>query len=70
MNMKSKMNTFINSKRQFMQQQFAGKRNFAGGGDGIGHDIPYNGIWEQFTTFPKRKPYLTNIYIATGKTAL
>ena len=27
-------------------------------------------MYEQIMTFPKRKPYLTNIYIATGKTWL
>jgi len=38
-------------------------------GDGISHEIHYEGLWGAITTFPKRKPYLTNIIVATVKTA-
>jgi len=38
-------------------------------GDGISHDIPYEGLWGAITTFPKRKPFITNLIVATGKTA-
>jgi len=38
--------------------------------DGISHDIQYSGFWQQIMTFPKRKPYATNIMIATIKTGL
>lgn len=36
----------------------------------INQQIAYNGVWEQMMTFPKRRPYETNIIIATGKTWL
>jgi hypothetical protein len=38
-------------------------------GDGISHDIPYEGLWGAITTFPKRKPFVTNLIVATVKTA-
>lgn len=38
-------------------------------GDGISHDIKYEGLWGAITTFPKRKPFLTNLIVATVKTA-
>jgi hypothetical protein len=38
-------------------------------GDGISHDIPYEGLWGAITTFPKRKPFATNLIVATVKTA-
>jgi len=38
-------------------------------GDGISHEIHYEGLWGAITTFPKRKPFMTNILIATTKTA-
>jgi len=40
-----------------------------GKGDGISHDIPYEGLWGAITTFPKRKPFVTNLIVATVKTA-
>lgn len=53
------------------------KRNFnasrpsrcAEKGDGISLDVKYEGLWGAITTFPKRKPYATNIIIATVKTS-
>jgi len=39
-------------------------------GDGISHDIQYSGLWGQITTFPKRRPFATNIIVATVKTSL
>merc|ERR1712039_760746 len=38
--------------------------------DGISHNIEYSGLWGAITTFPKRKPYATNIIVATVKTAI
>lgn len=38
--------------------------------DGISHDIQYSGLLQQLMTFPKRRPYATNIMIATIKTGL
>jgi len=38
-------------------------------GDGISHDIQYEGLWGAIKTFPQRKPVMTNIIIATVKTA-
>lgn len=38
-------------------------------GDGISHNIEYTGVWGAITTFPKRKPFLTNIIVATVKTS-
>lgn len=39
-------------------------------GDGISHDIKYEGLWGAITTFPKRKPFITNVIVATTKTAI
>merc|ERR1719223_1761422 len=39
-------------------------------GDGISHQIEYNGVVQQVLTFPKRRPFATNIIIATSKTSL
>merc|ERR1711933_200182 len=39
-------------------------------GDGISHNIQYTGLWGAITTFPKRKPFATNIIVATVKTAI
>merc|ERR1719203_1424525 len=39
-------------------------------GDGISHDIAYSGMWGAIVTFPKRKPFATNIIVATVKTSL
>merc|ERR1719399_1362947 len=38
-------------------------------GDGISHEIEYSGLWGAITTFPKRRPFATNIIIATVKTS-
>jgi len=38
-------------------------------GDGISHEIEYSGLWGAITTFPKRKPFATNIIVATVKTS-
>jgi hypothetical protein len=32
-------------------------------------EVTYSGLWGAITTFPKRKPYATNIIIATVKTS-
>lgn len=37
--------------------------------DGISQNIAYSGLREQILTFPKRRPYATNIIVATVKTA-
>lgn len=47
--------------------QMSGPRR--AGGDGISHDIHYEGLWGAVTTFPKRKPFATNCIVATVKTA-
>lgn len=39
-------------------------------GDGISVEVTYNGLWEQIYTFPKRRPFATNIIVATVKTSL
>merc|ERR1719479_545387 len=39
-------------------------------GDGISHQIEYSGLWGAITTFPKRRPYATNIIVATVKTSI
>mmetsp|Transcript_26064 Transcript_26064/g.60218 ORF Transcript_26064/g.60218 Transcript_26064/m.60218 type:complete len:275 (-) Transcript_26064:48-872(-) len=39
-------------------------------GDGISQDITYNNFFEQVMTFPKRKPFATNVIVATVKTSL
>lgn len=39
-------------------------------GDGISVDVEYSGVWSQIITFPKRRPYATNIVVATVKTSL
>eukprot|EP00931_Biecheleriopsis_adriatica_P006420 TRINITY_DN107826_c0_g1_i1.p1 TRINITY_DN107826_c0_g1~~TRINITY_DN107826_c0_g1_i1.p1 ORF type:complete len:280 (-),score=44.69 TRINITY_DN107826_c0_g1_i1:35-802(-) len=39
-------------------------------GDGISHDIQYEGLWGAITTFPKRKPFATNVIVATVKTSV
>lgn len=38
-------------------------------GDGISVEVAYSGVWGQITTFPKRRPFLTNIFVATVKTS-
>lgn len=38
-------------------------------GDGISHEIEYTGLWGAITTFPKRKPFATNLIVATVKTS-
>jgi len=38
--------------------------------DGISIDVEYSGIWGQITTFPKRRPFITNVVVATVKTSL
>jgi len=38
-------------------------------GDGISVDVEYSGLWGQITTFPKRRPFATNIMVATVKTS-
>lgn len=32
-------------------------------------EVPYSGLWGAIMTFPKRKPFLTNVIIATLKTS-
>lgn len=39
-------------------------------GDGISHDVQYEGIWGAITTFPKRQPFATNVIVATVKTSV
>jgi len=39
-------------------------------GDGISINVEYSGIWGQIKTFPKRRPFATNIIVATVKTSL
>lgn len=39
-------------------------------GDGISQQVEYSGLWGAITTFPKRRPYATNIIVATVKTSL
>lgn len=39
-------------------------------GDGISFEVEYTGLWGQITTFPKRRPFATNLIIATIKTSL
>jgi len=39
-------------------------------GDGIAVEVEYSGLWGAIVTFPKRKPYATNIIVATVKTSL
>jgi hypothetical protein len=58
----------------------SGKRNFQVSrpsraaeppkGDGISLDVEYSGLWGQIVTFPKRRPFATNIIVATVKTSL
>lgn len=38
-------------------------------GDGISFEVEYTGLWGAIKTFPKRKPFLTNLIVATVKTA-
>eukprot|EP00928_Gymnodinium_smaydae_P068497 TRINITY_DN51650_c0_g1_i1.p2 TRINITY_DN51650_c0_g1~~TRINITY_DN51650_c0_g1_i1.p2 ORF type:complete len:266 (-),score=18.44 TRINITY_DN51650_c0_g1_i1:134-931(-) len=38
-------------------------------GDGISQEVQYNNVWEQITTFPKRRPFVTNVILATVKTS-
>ncbi|CAE8743559.1 unnamed protein product [Polarella glacialis] len=40
-----------------------------GDGDGISQVIEYSGLWGAITTFPRRKPFATNVIIATVKTS-
>eukprot|EP00933_Yihiella_yeosuensis_P020932 TRINITY_DN16699_c0_g1_i2.p1 TRINITY_DN16699_c0_g1~~TRINITY_DN16699_c0_g1_i2.p1 ORF type:complete len:258 (-),score=46.38 TRINITY_DN16699_c0_g1_i2:126-899(-) len=56
--------------------RFGGKRNYQASrpargekGDGISFEVEYNGVWEQITTFPKRRPFATNVIVATVKTS-
>jgi len=39
-------------------------------GDGVAVNVTYNTLWEQILTFPKRRPFATNIIIATVKTSI
>lgn len=39
-------------------------------GDGISHEIAYEGLWGAITTFPKRRPFATNVIVATVKTSV
>jgi len=39
-------------------------------GDGISVDVTYTTLWGRIATFPKRRPYATNIIVATVKTSL
>jgi len=39
-------------------------------GDGISVEVEYSGLWGAITTFPKRRPFATNIIVATVKTSL
>lgn len=36
---------------------------------GISHQIAYTGTWGAIKTFPKRKPFVTNLIVATLKTS-
>jgi len=45
-------------------------RGPAADGDGISHNIQYSGLWGAITTFPKRKPFATNVIVATVKTSI
>jgi len=38
--------------------------------DGISVNVQYTNLWEQILTFPKRRPFATNVIIATVKTSL
>jgi len=38
--------------------------------DGISQEIAYTTVWGQIASFPKRRPYATNIMVATVKTSL
>lgn len=40
------------------------------GGDGISMAVEYSGLWGQIVTFPKRRPFATNVIVATLKTSL
>lgn len=33
-------------------------------------EVEYSGLWGAITTFPKRKPFITNLIVATAKTSL
>eukprot|EP00439_Symbiodinium_sp_Y106_P084891 s12_g26.t3 len=35
-------------------------------GDGISHNVQYEGLWGAITTFPKRQPFATNVIVATA----
>jgi len=39
-------------------------------GDGISVEVEYSGLWGQIATFPKRRPFATNVVVATVKTSL
>jgi len=52
------------------QRGFRGPKPLRGpGGDGIVQNIEYSGLWGAITTFPKRRPFATNVIIATVKTS-
>jgi hypothetical protein len=38
--------------------------------DGISLNVAYSGLWGQIVTFPKRRPFITNVVIATAKTSI
>jgi len=72
-------NTPSGCSRQWLEQPK--RRNFqasrptrsaaeAKKGDGISVDVEYSGLWGQIATFPKRRPFATNIIVATVKTSL
>merc|ERR550525_1587242 len=39
-------------------------------GNGISMEVEYSGLWGAIVTFPKRRPFATNILVATAKTSL
>jgi hypothetical protein len=48
----------------------SGPRRAAEKGDGISFEVEYSGLWGAITTFPKRRPFATNIIVATVKTSI
>eukprot|EP00747_Dinoflagellata_sp_TGD_P165422 gnl/TRDRNA2_/TRDRNA2_186665_c0_seq1.p1 gnl/TRDRNA2_/TRDRNA2_186665_c0~~gnl/TRDRNA2_/TRDRNA2_186665_c0_seq1.p1 ORF type:complete len:290 (+),score=38.70 gnl/TRDRNA2_/TRDRNA2_186665_c0_seq1:81-872(+) len=57
-----------NSRRCFRTSRLC--RAAEAEGDGISANIEYTGVWQQITTFPKRRPFATNMIVATTKTSL
>eukprot|EP00927_Polykrikos_kofoidii_P014595 TRINITY_DN1641_c0_g1_i2.p1 TRINITY_DN1641_c0_g1~~TRINITY_DN1641_c0_g1_i2.p1 ORF type:complete len:261 (-),score=35.10 TRINITY_DN1641_c0_g1_i2:49-831(-) len=56
-------------RRRYFNASRPGRAAEAKEGDGISVEVTYSGLWGAITTFPKRKPYATNIIIATVKTS-